>query len=168
MTDDEAAAEMLATAEATTPALVDRVCSRLDDPVAADTRDQARGFARRAELSHTINRQPGSIAAGAVYAACGLNGEKRTQSEVAAASGVAVTTVREAYLDILDCEGYETATHRRRETADTTRRRESSDATERGLPAVGAIPLDRPPLPVEIALLLVLFVVAILVIGALL
>jgi len=63
-------------------------------------------LARTAELDAPINRAPSSIAAGAVYAAGLLVNEKRTQAEVLAVCDVSEPTLRAAYTEIVEYEGY--------------------------------------------------------------
>lgn len=72
-----------------------------------EARERAREMAERADFEHPINRTPEAVAAGAVYLAGCLVNEKQTQEVVADAAGVHTVTVRNAYRELAECEGFE-------------------------------------------------------------
>ncbi|MFC4356419.1 transcription initiation factor IIB family protein [Halobium salinum] len=77
-------------------AYLPRFCSRLD--LSAETHAKAAEvLAISAEAGHCSGRSPTGCAAAAVYTAAMLCGEKRTQSDVAAAAGVTEVTIRNRY-----------------------------------------------------------------------
>ncbi|GAA0304153.1 hypothetical protein [Halarchaeum salinum] len=69
-----------------------------------ETVERARGYARRAELEHPINRSPRAVAAASVYLAAMMNGEKATQAAVSGAVGVNPQTLRDALGEISEAE----------------------------------------------------------------
>ena len=63
---------------------------------------------KRAELSElTSGRGPAGIAAAALYVAALLNGEKRTQREVADVAGITEVTIRNRYKELIEKLGLE-------------------------------------------------------------
>ena len=68
---------------------------------------KAVGYADEYGLNATTSRAPQSVAAGAVYFAAFLVNEKRTQGEVSEVAGVSEVTIREAYRDIAEAEGFD-------------------------------------------------------------
>ena len=87
--------------------LVDEYLSNLPEWTSDEYAETARDMARNAELNEPINRAPSSIAAGAIYGAGLIVNEKRTQAEVIAACDVSEPTLRKAYTEILEADGYE-------------------------------------------------------------
>lgn len=57
-------------------------------------------------LNASTSRQPQSVAAGAVYFAALLSNEKATQAEVSEVAGVSALTIRNAYQEIVEAEGF--------------------------------------------------------------
>ena len=88
-------------------ALVSQYVENFDGWTSDQFEAKAKDFARNADLNEPINRAPSSIAAGAIYAAGLVVNEKRTQPEVAEACDVSAATIRKAYVDILEAEGWE-------------------------------------------------------------
>ncbi|RDZ39392.1 hypothetical protein C5B91_20050 [Haloferax sp. Atlit-10N] len=88
--------------------LVDDVVDELDGYVSNECRDKAFDLARRAELTHPINRSPKVVAASAVYLAGLLVNEKQTQEVVAEAGDVSEPSIRDCYNEMAIHEGYKT------------------------------------------------------------
>jgi len=109
--------------------LVSEILDDVDRQTSQAFDEKASKFAREAELEQPINRRPSSIAAGAVYAAGLLVNEKLTQEDVEAASEVRASTIRQAYRDILDCQGI--ATEARKEDEHAVSDDESIGLTDR-------------------------------------
>ena len=80
-------------------AIVEEAASELG--LSDQATERARGHAERAELEHPINGVPQGIAAGAIYVSGLMEGEKRTQREVADACDVTEVTVRRFYQEII-------------------------------------------------------------------
>jgi len=96
----------MSAAESRAATLVSEYVDNFEPSVSDEHETKAQQFARDAELNEPINRAPSSIAAGAIYAAGVVVNEKRTQGEVAAACEVSQQTIRSAYTEILEAEGY--------------------------------------------------------------
>ena len=62
-------------------------------------------------LKITVGKAPMGMAAAALYLACMMNGENRTQKDIAYASGVTEVTIRNRYMELkrsLDLERFKT------------------------------------------------------------
>ena len=69
--------------------------------------EKAVAYADEYGLNGSGNRSPRSVAAGAVYFSAFLCKEKRTQAKVSEVAGVSDVTIREAYRDIAEAEGFD-------------------------------------------------------------
>jgi len=87
--------------------LVSEYASELDELYSDKHDRRARALAQNAELNEPINRTPASIAAGSIYAAGLLINQPLTQQQVAEVTGVTEPTLRDAYREILESEGYQ-------------------------------------------------------------
>jgi transcription initiation factor TFIIB len=70
-------------------------------------RDALRTLSQLAEKGTSAGKNPLALAAATLYLACILNGEKKTQSEVAKASGITAVTIRNRYSALKKELGFE-------------------------------------------------------------
>jgi transcription initiation factor TFIIIB Brf1 subunit/transcription initiation factor TFIIB len=98
--------------------LVEGICADLK--VSNEATDKAEEIARRADREHPVSRTGHVIAASAVYFACLLVNEKRTQSEVAEAAAVTEVSIRNCYQEIAEHEGYRFVSERQNGRRDGT------------------------------------------------
>ncbi len=72
------------------------------------TQNEALKILKKADVSElTSGRGPAGIAAAALYVAALLNGEKRTQREVADVAGITEVTIRNRYKELIEQLGIE-------------------------------------------------------------
>jgi len=80
---------------------LDRFCSKLN--LSGEVKKKALEILKEAEeRGLTSGRGPTGVAAAAIYIAAVMNGERRTQREVAEVSGVTEVTIRNRYKEITD------------------------------------------------------------------
>ena len=96
--------------------MVPKIASRVG--VGERTQQKAVEILREADrLRVTVGKDPMGLAAAALYLACVMNGERRTQKMIAAAAGVTEVTIRSRYTEleeVLDLDGRKPGTRTRR------------------------------------------------------
>lgn len=83
-----------------------------------EAREQAVAYAKRADYDYPINRSPDVVAAASVYLVGLLVNEKRNQDDVAAAAGVTTHSIRAAYQELAEQEGFRVGARREETSTD--------------------------------------------------
>jgi transcription initiation factor TFIIIB Brf1 subunit/transcription initiation factor TFIIB len=83
-----------------------------------EAREQAVAYAERADYDYPINRSPDVVAAASIYLVASLINEKRTQEEVATAAEVSIPSIRDAYQELAEQEGFRFGSRREKASTD--------------------------------------------------